>query len=169
MSTPHGRGGSRESANYEVDAVPVRSLQPQDTDQVARIDAFSSGRNRPDYFRKRIEATQRDGGIALSCAAEIDGLVVGFIIAWVDYGEFGVIEPVAVVDTVGVHPEYRGKHVGRALMRQLALNLQGLRIERVRTEVDWRRGDLLGYFRSAGFAPVPRLVLEASANDLPRD
>lgn len=169
-----GPGGSREragerGASYEVDAIPVRALTAQDTDQVARIDATSSGRSRPDYFRRRIEAAQREGGISLSLAAEIDGLVVGFLIASVDYGEFGVTEPVAVVDTVGVHPEFRGRHVGRALMRQLALNLQGLRIERVRTEVEWSRGDLLGYFRAAGFTPMPRLVLEASAAALPRD
>ena len=163
------RGQSDAPATFEMDAIPVRSLRVEDTDAVARIDAPASGRSRPDYFRKRIEASKRDGGVSLSCAAEVDGLLVGFLIASVDYGEFGVMEPVAVIDTVGVHPEYRGRHVGKALMRQLGLNLQGLRIEKVRTEVDWRRADLLAYFQASGFVPVPRLVLETNVTDIPRE
>jgi hypothetical protein len=30
------------------------------------------------------------------------------------YGEFGLPEPVAIVDSIGVHPELKGRHVGRA-------------------------------------------------------
>ena len=39
-------------------------------------------------------------------------------------------------------------------------NLGALRVERVRTQVDWKEQDLLGFFGRFGFEPTPRLVLE---------
>jgi len=38
----------------------------------------------------------------VSLAAEIEGLLVGFLLARVYYGEFGTLEPAAVMDTIGV-------------------------------------------------------------------
>jgi len=153
--------GADEPGTLPTDAVPVRSLDTADADAVAKLDALVSGRSRREYFRHAIERARRDGGLSLSLAAEQDDLLVGFLIASVDYGEFGVMEPVAVLDAIGVHPDFRHRHVARALLRQLALNLRTLRIEKVRTEVDWRQGDLLGFLGATGFQAAPRLCLEA--------
>jgi predicted N-acetyltransferase YhbS len=170
---PTNSSGHREERDepgtLETDAILVRALTPADADAVARIDQVASGRSRRELFRHAIEASQAAGGVALSLAAEVDGLLVGFVIASVAYGEFGVTEPSATIGAIGVHPDFRGRHVARALMRQVGLNLTALQIERVRTEVDWRRGDLLSFFHSNGFAPIPRLVLEADTLSLPRD
>ena len=95
-----------------------------------------------------------------SLAAEIDGRLVGFVLATLYYGEYGLAEPSASIDAVGVLPEHRGRRVGRALMRQLLLNLAALHIQRVRTEVQWNDFDLLGFFESFGFQPSGRLCLE---------
>jgi predicted N-acetyltransferase YhbS len=156
-----------EPGQLETDSILVRSLTPSDAEVVATIDQAITGRSRREYFRKKIEIALREAGISLSLTAELDGKVVGFAIASVDYGEFGVTEPVAVLDALGVHPDYRGKRVGSALVRQLALNLRALRIERIRTEADWRQWDLLEFFDRMGFAPSPRLCLEAHVDDLP--
>ena len=53
-----------------------------------------------------------------------------------------------------------GKGVGQALLSQLLLNLQALRIERVQTQVDWAQLDLLAFLQRAGFGPAPRFCLE---------
>ena len=75
-------------------------------------------------------------------------------------GEFGVTEPVAVLDTVGVHPDFQGQGVGHALLDQLAVNLRGLGVGSLRTEVGWESQGLLRFFHEAGFVPAPRLSLE---------
>jgi ribosomal protein S18 acetylase RimI-like enzyme len=80
--------------------------------------------------------------------------------ARVDFGEFGRIEPTAVIDTIGVDSDYRRQGIGRALLSQLLVNLATLRVERIRTEVDWRDRDLLAFLDSCGFAPSQRLCLD---------
>jgi ribosomal protein S18 acetylase RimI-like enzyme len=68
------------------------------------------------------------------------------------------------VDAIGVHPRFRGRHIGRALMRQLRLNLGALRITSLRTEVAWDDFELLGFFKHEGFVPAPRLCLECTVD-----
>jgi ribosomal protein S18 acetylase RimI-like enzyme len=80
--------------------------------------------------------------------------------ARVDLGEFGRVEPTAVLDTIGVDPDYRQIGVGRALLSQLLMNLATLRVESVRTEIDWNDRELLGYLDHCGFRPSQRLCLQ---------
>jgi GNAT superfamily N-acetyltransferase len=76
------------------------------------------------------------------------------------YGEFGALEPAAVLDTLDVHPDFRGRGVAAALVRQLRTNLAGLGVARLRTEVDWDTPELLTFFAHEGFRPAPRFCLE---------
>ena len=81
--------------------------------------------------------------------------------ARVDFGEFGRTEPTAVLDTIGVDPAWtRRRHVGRALLEQLLLNLGSLRVERVLTEVEWNHLPLLGFLARTGFGHAQRLSFE---------
>ena len=75
-----------------------------------------------------------------------------------DLGDYGRTEPAAVLDTIAVSPEYAHRGVGSALLEQLFLNLDALRIERVETLVEARATALLGFFYGAGFAPAQRLA-----------
>jgi ribosomal protein S18 acetylase RimI-like enzyme len=70
------------------------------------------------------------------------------------------MEPVAVLDTIGVNPDFRRHGVGRALLEQLCLNLQALGIPRLQTEVNWQDQELLRFFHREGFLPAPRLCLD---------
>jgi ribosomal protein S18 acetylase RimI-like enzyme len=97
--------------------------------------------------------------VRVSLVAERDGRPVGFIMARVDFGEFGRMEPTAVMDTIGVDPDYRQQGIGRALLSQLLVNLMTLRIERIRTELDWRDRDLLAFLDRCGFWPSQQLCL----------
>jgi len=96
--------------------------------------------------------------VRVSLAARIDGSVAGFLMARVDYGDFGRTEPVAVIDTVGVDPLRARQGIGRALLSQLFMNLAGLGVERVETVVAPGRLDLLSFFYGAGFRPSERLA-----------
>ena len=89
-------------------------------------------------------------------------MIAGCVIATLFYGEYGVMEPAASIDAVGVLHEYRRQHVARALVRQLRLNLSALRIDSLRTEVRWDDFELLRFFKSEGFSPGTRLCLERS-------
>lgn len=144
----------------DTDHVLVRSLREADFDAVVAIDAASTGLRREDFFRKRIASSVADSSVHLSLAAELDAHVVGFVAVSLLYGEFGRPEPVAMLDAIGVHPDYRGRHVSSALLRQLEMNLGALRVERLRTEVGWDQQELLGFFASTGFTPALRLCLE---------
>lgn len=149
-----------EPGTLETDSVLVRSLKLSDLDALIEIDAAESGRRRPLYFERMIEHAVQEADFQASLAAEQDGRTVGFVLATLFYGEYGLTDPSASIDAIGVRPEYRGRRVGRALMRQLLLNLAALRIERVRTEVSWNDFDLLAFFERNGFAPAGRICLE---------
>ncbi|MDH3725862.1 MAG: GNAT family N-acetyltransferase, partial [Thermoleophilia bacterium] len=132
MNDPSGEPGI-----LETDSILVRALEPSDLEALIEIDAAESGRRRPLYFERMVERAVQKADFQASLAAELDDRTVGFTLATLFYGEYGLTEPSASIDAIGVLPEYRGRRVGRALMRQLLLNLAALRIQRVRTEVSW--------------------------------
>lgn len=141
-------------------AVTVRRLRPQDLEAVIALDARSIGRRRDEYFKLKLKQALSDTGMEVSLAAEVDGVFAGFVLARVYYGEFGMMEPTAVLDTLGVRPELRGRHVGAALISQLGTNLLGLGIPRLQTEVAWDNLDLIAFFHHEGFRPAERLCLD---------
>ena len=149
-----------EPGVLETDAVLVRVLEERDLDAIVRIDELSMGRGRVEYFRDRVRAALHDQSLKMSLVAELDDHVVGFLIGSVFYGEFGRAEPIATLDAIGVHPEYRHRHVAKAMLRQFTVNAHGLGVSEVRTEVAWNDFGLLEFLHRNGFAPSGRLVLE---------
>jgi predicted N-acetyltransferase YhbS len=146
------------------DRIPVRSMVPADLPAILRIERRITGRDRGAYLKRKLAEAMEESGVRVSLVAEIDGQVSGFIMARVEFGEFGSIEPEAVIDTIGVEASRGHKGVGSALVSQLMTNLQGLRIERVRTEVDWNRFGLLSFLERMGFRPHRRLALRRSVS-----
>ena len=153
------------STNLEQTTVLVRRLRPTDLEPVIALDAKNTGRRRDEYFKVKLQQNLAETGIQVSLAAELDECFVGFLLARVFYGEFGTMEPAAVLDTFGVHPDFQKKGVGTALLRQLRTNLAGLGIPRLRTEVSWDDQDLLGFFHHEGFFPAQVLCLELNLDE----
>ncbi|MGK2906478.1 MAG: GNAT family N-acetyltransferase, partial [Desulfuromonadales bacterium] len=91
--------------------------------------------------------------------AQKKDLVAGFIMARLDYGEFGKPIQTAVIDTIGVHPAEQGTGVGQALLAQLLINLSTLQVESLRTQIQWNQAGLHKFLQSCGFTPSQRLVL----------
>ena len=149
-----------DSDDFEAlsrDAIPIRSMTAGDLAALVRIDRRLTGRDRTPYFERRLGEALQESGICVSLVAELDGDFVGYIMARVDYGEFGHTEPEAVMDIIGVDPGYAHHHVGHALVSQLLANLGAPRSDRVRTVVDWDQPDLLAFLDGCGFRPSPRL------------
>jgi GNAT superfamily N-acetyltransferase len=146
--------------NLETDAIVVRRLRPADLEPVIALDAKILGRRREEFYKLKLKSALAETGIEVSLAAELDGAFVGFLLAKVYYGEFGMTERTAVLDAMGVNPDFKGKGVGAALIDQLRTNLLGLGIPKLQTEVSWRNPEMLSFFNHEGFEPAARLCLD---------
>jgi ribosomal protein S18 acetylase RimI-like enzyme len=139
------------------DRADVRILARDDLADMCRIDRRITGEDRRDYVARLVDEALDDSAVRVSLTARVDGIVAGFVTARTDFGDFGRAEPVAVLDTIGVDPDYAHHGVGTALLSQLFVNLEGLRIERVETSVGRENFALLGFLYAVGFAPGDRL------------
>lgn len=155
----HSSPFADDPASLARDRIPVRSLTETDLAGVAAIDRRHSGRDRTAYYARKLDQVLNRSGVRLSLMAEIDGMPAGFVMARVDYGEFGQTADEAVMEAIGVDPAYAGQGVGRALMSQLMGNLTVLRAGAVRSETDWNDIGLIGFLDAMEFAPAQKISL----------
>ncbi|HEX9778306.1 MAG TPA: GNAT family N-acetyltransferase [Geopsychrobacteraceae bacterium] len=153
------RGTGNDYESLSRDRMVIRSLKENDLAAVVRIDEKLIGFDRSAYYGAKFKEMLTESGIRVSLVAEDDGMVAGFIMARVDFGEFGKVEKAAVIDTVGVHPAYWGNGIGHALLSQLLVNLATLQVETVSTLVRWEDFVLQRFLLGCGFGPSQRLVL----------
>ena len=151
--------GTYDFESLARDQFEVGVLTLADAEGVARLDRRYTGRDRRGYLCGAIAEALADSALRVSLAVRIDGSVAGFLMARLDYGDFGRTEPVAVIDTIGVDPLRARQGIGRALLSQLFVNLRGLGVERVETVVAPGNLDLMGLFYRAGFGASERLSL----------
>lgn len=140
------------------DVVDIRAMESTDVDDVVRIDRAITGHERYRYIGRKLAEAMLDSAVRVSLTARVDSAIVGFVMARVDLGDFGRTEPVAVLDTIGVHPDYAHRRIGHALLSQLFANLAALCVERVETVVAPRDLALLGFLYDVGFAPSQRIA-----------
>lgn len=153
-----------EDADLPPDHPVVRSMRRDDLPALVAIDRRITEQDRPAYYARKLEEVFNESAVRVSLVAEIDGHPAGFIMARVDFGEFGHTEPEAVMDTIGVDPRHGHEGVATALLSQLSANLGALRAESLRTEVTWNRFDLLSFLNRMGFRPHRRLALRLELN-----
>ena len=150
--------------------VTVRPAEPSDLDALVRIDEKLSGQTRKDYWQRRLELTALRPPW-MSLVAETDGRLAGFLFGWVSESEFGIAEPTAWVDLIGVDPPYRGRGIGHALLQRFLDSGRELRsIGRVATLIDLAQADVREFFTRLGFrhGPMIQMVREATAGEQPR-
>jgi ribosomal protein S18 acetylase RimI-like enzyme len=156
----YGKPAAPDFGPFARDRIPVRTMVDSDLHSLTAIDRRITGRDRSAYFQRKLAEALHESDVRVSLVAEQDGGPVGFIMARVDFGEFGRLEPTAVMDTIGVDPDYRDRGVGRALLSQLLINLMTLRVEQIRTEIDWHDRELLAFLDHCGFHPAQQLCFE---------
>lgn len=142
----------------------VSTLKPDDLFEVVNIDKGITGQRREAFFYELVDEAMKDSAVRVSLVARIDGVAVGFVMARINFGDYGRTEPVAVLDTIGVAPDHSRRGIGRALLSQLFANLGNLRIERVETVIANTDFQLLRFFYGLGFVPSQRLVFVKREN-----
>jgi GNAT superfamily N-acetyltransferase len=168
LAPAHLTGFSASEVDYSAPAandfealarakVDVRVLTAEDLKDIVRIDHGITGRRREAYIGELVEEAMTDSAVRVSLVARVDGIAAGFVMARTDFGDFGRAEPVAVLDTIGVDPDYGHRGVGHALLTQLFANLEGLRVERVESEIAREDFGLLGFLYDIGFDSAQRL------------
>lgn len=144
-------------------AITTRPVEPTDLDAVVRIDEKLSGHPRKEYWQRRLELSLLRPPW-MSLVAETDGRVVGFVFGWVGESEFGIAEPTAWLDLIGVDPPYRGRGVGQALVERFVGSGRELRaIGKVATLIDLDQADIREFFLRLGFRHGPMIQMEKPA------
>lgn len=139
----------------------IRPLRRADVAAMIEIDELAFKRNRSNYFeRKAADSLDPARAMNTSLVCEVDGKLVGFIMGAVYSGEFGVPESTATIDTLGVHPEARGRGVASELLDQFITNMREVGVRRLYTLVNWSEFDLERFFARHKFAPSKRINLE---------
>lgn len=151
--------------DLQTETATVRTMLASDLEAVVRIDSEAGGRRRPRYFELMLQRALQFAGLQVSLVAIVDGGVAGYLIGSLYYGEYGITEPNASIDAIGVAAHLRRQRVGHALLQQFRSNLAAIGVTTIRTEVDWDDFDLMPFFHSEGFAPSKRLCLELACRD----
>jgi ribosomal protein S18 acetylase RimI-like enzyme len=142
------------------DRIPIRSMTEADLPAIIAIDRKLTGTARVAYYQGKLAEMLDESGVRISLVAEVDGIFAGFAMARVDFGEYGRTQPSAVLDTIGVAPEFHRRGVGDALFSQLLANLRSLNVETLYTRVEWNALPLVAFFERAGFQPAQRLSFQ---------
>ncbi len=142
-----------------VGEIVVRPLSELDIESITRIDEKVTGLYRPQFWENRIAYYLRRDP-ENSRVAEVDGRVVGFMLADLRGGEFGLEETSGWIERFGVDPEFRGRGLGRRLFDELAAQFRATGATRLRTLVDSSSGETAGFLKSVGFSPSRLEALE---------
>jgi ribosomal protein S18 acetylase RimI-like enzyme len=143
----------------------IRTLARDDVARLVRMDERITGRNRSAWYAGKLKRALEDSDLKISLGAEMDGTLVGAVLGTLQYGEYGLPEPVAVLDTILVDSDFRGRGIATAMFDRLVENLEALGIECLRTEVAWNDRELVGFLGKNGFGPGARLVLERNLKE----
>ena len=147
-------------------AVNIRFLGMDDLDDILRIQQRIVGDQQSENSEKL--ASLKDttvyhlerGDPLMNLGAEIDGKLVGFVIAEVRRWEFGRSDMIGWILILGVDPEYQGMGAGRKLGSTLLEHFRKKSVKKIQTLVEWHDGELISYFKSLGFNLLPMLPLE---------
>ena len=137
----------------------LRPLTPDDLARVVAIDRVLSGRSRRGFYETRLAAALREPDAFVYLGVTRGGELAGFVFARLLEGEFGIREPVAVLDAIGVDAAHRGSGLGRTLMSGLEDILRRKGVARLRSQLDWNNHALMRFLDAAGFRLAPRIVL----------
>lgn len=129
----------------------VRTPCKEDLPAIVDIEERNTGVSRQDYWKKRMELSESIRPHWASLVAQADNRVVGFMFGRAGEMEFGLPGTVAWIEIVGVHPAYRGRGVGAALLEQFAASAEEHGIETVFTLVSPANAEIRQFFLKQGF------------------
>lgn len=141
--------------------VSVRMIRKNDLDAVVAIDKIITGQERREYYQRKLAvALDNENNVNASLVAEVDGKVVGFMMGDVLFGEYGIADSSATIDTLGVAPDFQKHGVASDLMDQFLMNMKAANVKKVYTLVNWSDFALESFFSRHKFVPSKRISLE---------
>lgn len=150
------------TAIFNLDDVPIRAMVHADMAVVVELDALVFGTVRSAYFERRLVALGEADADArmIFLVADYQDTVIGFVMGTLAYGEFGLTQVTAILDSIAVHPRYQQHGIGRQLIESFIKRgtLQGAAA--VYTLVNWDNWTLLKAFHSLGFVLASTIPLE---------
>jgi GNAT superfamily N-acetyltransferase/biotin operon repressor len=149
----------------------TRILSMEDLDEILNIlGKLEKSREGTDpermaYLKETAVYHIEQGDPLWNLGAEIEGRLVGFVLAEARLWEFGRAEKAGWIKVLGVDPEYQGSGIGRKLGETLLNHFRRKNIKKVRTLVNWYDGELISYFKSLGFDILNMVPLEKELED----
>jgi N-acetylglutamate synthase-like GNAT family acetyltransferase len=127
----------------------IRRMKKTDAEAIGKIDAAIEKRPALLDF-KQIVAEEVKRKVDSSYVAEIKGRVVGFMISYITYGNFGA-DRCAWIARFGVDPKWMGQGIGKKLAEEIFKVYKEMGITEVFTSVRWDATDILSFFKTLGF------------------
>jgi len=124
-------------------------MKTADAEAIGKIDAAIDKRpTRLDF--KQIVAEEVKRRENASYVAEIKGKVVGFMISYITYGNFGA-DRCAWIARFGVNPKWMGQGIGKKLAEEILKVYEKKGVTEIFTSVRWDATDILSFFKTLGF------------------
>lgn len=136
--------------------VLIRALRYDDVDRIHEIDRILTMTAGP---RRSADLWSLVGESTTSFGAEVDGQLVGFLLADVRPWEFGAREAVGWVIALGVHPDWQAKGAGKLLGQRVLDEFRRLGVRHASTLVARDDKRLAEYFEALGFQEAEQRVL----------
>ncbi len=131
-------------------SIRVRSMVDEDITAVLEIDRMISGKERAITYRDLVDS-YIGGDLGLSCVAESDDMVVGFIMGRVSYSESPVVES-GRIQIIGVNPQYWHQGIGSLLVQGFTNQCLDKGIGLVHMAINSRDDTLQAFLKHIGFA-----------------
>lgn len=127
----------------------IRRMKTADAEAIGKIDAAIDKRPTRLDFKQIVpeELKRREDA---SYVAEIKGKVVGFMISYITYGNFGA-DRCAWIARFGVNPKWMGQGIGKRLAEEILKDYKDKGVTEIFTSVRWDATDILSFFKTLGF------------------
>jgi len=124
-------------------------MKTADAQAIGKIDAAIDKKpTRLDF--KQIVSEELKRSEDASYVAEIRGKVVGFMISYITYGNFGA-DRSAWIARFGVNPKWMGQGIGKELAEEILRVYKKKGVTEIFTSVRWDATDILSFFKALGF------------------
>jgi len=124
-------------------------MKTADAQAIGKIDAAIDKKpTRLDF--KQIVSEELKRSEDASYVAEIRGKVVGFMISYITYGNFGA-DRIAWIARFGVNPKWMGQGIGKRLAEEILKVYKEKGVTEIFTSVRWDATDILSFFKALGF------------------
>ena len=150
------------AASLDIQKVSIRSMRQIDLSIVVELDAHVFGSRRPAYFERRLVVLDSAGTETrvIFLVAIYQDQVIGFVMGTLAYGEFGLTQVTAILDSIAVHPVYQHQGVGQKLTEAFMQESARQGASSVYTLVNWDNWTLLKVFHALGFELASTIPLE---------